>query len=257
MGNGIQVLGLAGRARMGKDWVASHLCGLWNETGLQGADAPWQCTRLSFADELKIDVGKRLFSSGWFVLETNLPEWTSVKGKYFDWVEENKAILRPVLVSEGMLAREKDPEVWVKKVRSRIMELEASGWQGIVIIPDVRFPNEVKFVNELGGLTLFVNKSDCAYWEGGDSENLTPYDCDGICVNYVGGTPRAILYADKDRKFGQVPEDVMYAEFSCGVHDMIVYREQLVEEGMGWPLIRLAGAERFYENWLDKRAHDK
>lgn len=60
----------------------------------------------------------------------------------------------PLLQRVGMEWREKDPEVWVRSVYGKIAEERPM----LAILTDVRFPNELDFVKQLGGTTIRVTR---------------------------------------------------------------------------------------------------
>lgn len=55
----------------------------------------------------------------------------------------------PLLQRIGMERRDQDPEYWVKQVRNQL-----ASFNGIALITDVRFQNEIQMVKELGGFTV-------------------------------------------------------------------------------------------------------
>jgi hypothetical protein len=123
-----QIIGLAGPARVGKDTIAANMPG-------------W--TRRAFADELKADLAplaKRLS------LDMANPE--------------HKELLRPLMVEYGRLARKVDPDYWLKR-------LKLTGADRIVIT-DVRYANEVRFIQQQGGNVYLVRRD--GYTPANDEE---------------------------------------------------------------------------------------
>jgi len=53
-----------------------------------------------------------------------------------------------------------NPNIWVDVVRYEIRKAEQHG-ASIVVIDDVRFPNEAALVHELGGILIRVTRSGC------------------------------------------------------------------------------------------------
>jgi hypothetical protein len=150
-----QIIGLAGPARVGKDTIAANMPG-------------W--TRRAFADELKADLAPLAKRLG---LDMANPE--------------HKELLRPLMVEYGRLARKVDPDYWLKR-------LKLTGADRIVIT-DVRYANEVRFIQQQGGSVYLVRRD--GYTPANDEERTSLAEIalmPAIPVVNNGGTPADAVY---------------------------------------------------------------
>jgi hypothetical protein len=63
----------------------------------------------------------------------------------------------PLLQRVGVQMREADPCVWIRCAYSKMLQAAADG-ATLVVIPDVRFKNELAFVRDLGGYAVKVTR---------------------------------------------------------------------------------------------------
>jgi hypothetical protein len=131
-----KVIGLCGVARCGKDSFGSFLVSLNKE----------KFKKASFAYELKKDLDPFLKT------KLNISAFTE------DPVE--KEIIRPMLICWGTdVIREKiDKNRWIEKIQQKVVENYEQGF--ITIIPDVRFLNEVEWVNS-NGISIYIHQDGC------------------------------------------------------------------------------------------------
>lgn len=113
---GTAVIGLGHKARHGKDTAAEAI--IASEPGTK---------RYSFADDL-------------YAVARVLYGMTTKDA--------------PLLQRVGVEFREKDADVWVRSVYSKILQDRPT----LAVITDVRFPNEFDFVKSLGGLCMKVSR---------------------------------------------------------------------------------------------------
>ena len=113
-------IALSGLKRSGKDTIGEHLV------------SKYGFYRYAFADKLK-EVAKELFP------------------------EEFKKTDKPVELLQwlGDKMRERDPKVWVKYVVRQIGE--ERGPEDNIVVTDVRYPNEVSILKELGFIVVRVH----------------------------------------------------------------------------------------------------
>lgn len=116
---------MSGVARSGKDTFGLHLSSILN------SDYRQQSKFVSFAQALKQDID--LF----------LKDKLGISA--FTQDDTEKKLIRPMLVAYGMTMRMRDPNYWIKKVDTKIKKILNEDYS--VIITDVRFPNEINFVN--------------------------------------------------------------------------------------------------------------
>jgi hypothetical protein len=120
------LIGLGSKAQIGKDYAAAQLRNYFD------------VERIAFADALKDDLAM-LFK------HRNLD--------FFELLnhEHQKDRLRPLMVAYGNTLRKYNPDVWIDPVLSN-REFNHK----VTIITDVRYPNEVKRLQSLGGKYIHI-----------------------------------------------------------------------------------------------------
>jgi hypothetical protein len=133
----VQIIGLSGYARTGKDTVARILV---EQHGF---------TRVGFADALR-DVALRVDP----YVTTAGTKLSTVIGSYgWERAKDSFPEVRRLLQTLGVAVRDVvDEHAWVKA-----LTLKLDGY-GKYVVTDVRFPNEKAAVERLGGLTVRVNR---------------------------------------------------------------------------------------------------
>lgn len=116
-----QILAISGKMRSGKDTFAKLFLEAAAEAGI-----PF--TRSAFADALKNEVAE-------------------MHGTTYDEIEANKDHWRPLLIEHGQKRRAEDELYWVKR---------ALVTPGNLVIPDMRFPNELAFLKNEGAMLMRV-----------------------------------------------------------------------------------------------------
>lgn len=131
------LIGLCGKAQAGKDTAAAFL-----------VREGW--TRVAFADRLKLHAYEinpwiqRPKSTGGF---SRLQDIVDSIG--WDLAKEAFPEVRKFLQDDGVVTRDViDQDVWVNAVRDDIRDY--------TVITDMRFPNEIALVRELGGLVVKI-----------------------------------------------------------------------------------------------------
>jgi hypothetical protein len=130
------IFGISGVARCGKDTLAKHLISKLSKSG-------FPCMSLSFASALK----------------TDLDDFTKEKFGISAFTEDTKEkeIIRPLLVCYGTdVCRKLDPEYWIKKVEKRVKT--SNNNKIIVVIPDVRYENEARWIQQNGGFVIHLKR---------------------------------------------------------------------------------------------------
>lgn len=159
--NNYKLIGLAGKKGAGKDTLAESL-----------GDAMAQ--RFAFADELKetvhtlFDIPRELL---WGTQEEKEYR-TSVRHP----IEMHKMNVREVLQVFGTdVCRMMDNRVWINSLMDTLWK-EADP-DKVQIITDVRFTNELDFIQEQGGIVVYLTRGVTG--DSHVSENIiTPSDCD-------------------------------------------------------------------------------
>lgn len=97
--------------------------------------------RVAFADFLKQELD---------------PLFKAFGGSAFTTDPIQKALIRPILVSHGCSMRVLNPRHWIEKVEPTVQAALAA--DELVIVTDVRFPNEHDWVKSLGGKTIYIER---------------------------------------------------------------------------------------------------
>jgi len=141
------IVGLCGLARSGKDTFFKYCENLdFNEK---------PNVRHAFADKLKQELDSFLRS------KFSISSFTND-----DWEKE---VIRPILVSYGMQKRLVSQGLyWINQVEKEIKRFENEYNH---FITDVRFPNEIKKIKEMGGKCIYINKKGNKPANKEESEN--------------------------------------------------------------------------------------
>ena len=139
--DGTFVVGISGKAGSGKDTFANMLYEVLNRKEIN-------IHKLAFADTLK-DIIYEL----WGVNSQTQEETLAI----VECSSGDKAV-RDLLITIGPIFREIDSDVWVKAITRRISQYDRFkvGLTSIVIITDVRYPNE----KQICDVTIRVKRDD-------------------------------------------------------------------------------------------------
>ena len=158
------LIGVMGKARTGKDTVASYLTRNFEFDGME----PW-VKRYALADRVK-KVASEVFSV-----------------EYYDFFDANvKELPQGHLRNESLTPRKLAQlvgtecfravfggQVWIASLHHEIVN---SGYVGeAVVVPDIRFPEEVEWVAQQGGILVYLEREDAAEVSAHSSENLMSY----------------------------------------------------------------------------------
>ena len=125
------IIGLVSFARGGKDTL-----------GRGFLDVLPNGRRYAFADELKNRIDPFLTK------EFGISAFTNN--------DEEKLLIRPMLVAYGAGIRKKDPDFWVNHVMEQI--LAEDNFYSHHIITDVRYENEARIIQEAGGKVIYLTR---------------------------------------------------------------------------------------------------
>lgn len=129
-----KIIGISGSARSGKDTLGNNMVKILSDYGIKART-------VSFANELKESVNKFLIE------QTGISAFTEV--------EEEKKLIRPFLVCWGTeVMRSIDDNIWINNLKNNIHD------DCVNIITDVRFENELNWIKENNGLSVFLNRQD-------------------------------------------------------------------------------------------------
>lgn len=127
------MIGISGPARAGKDTLFEVLDEIFETVDL---------TRLAFADALKTECDDFLKT------HTGISAFTSD--------DSEKEIIRPFLVAYGSNVRRKiNPNCWIECIERAIM---GNKKDTIYVLTDVRYPNELDWIESQGGLSIHVSR---------------------------------------------------------------------------------------------------
>ena len=125
-----KIIGISGNARSGKDTLGRNMVSILSDSGIKAKT-------FSFAHELKKSV------DGFLIEQLGISAFTEDS--------DEKKIIRPFLVNWGTeIMRKKDSEHWIKSIEKKLSE------DCVNIITDVRFENELDWVKEKDGLSVFL-----------------------------------------------------------------------------------------------------
>ncbi len=122
----MRIIGLSGKAGSGKDTVARYLVEKYD------FEAEW------FAKPLKLYIGGAIFGLKHHQLWGKQEDKEKIDPRY-------GLSPRQILQMAGMKLREIYPNIWVNKLFDNIVRLDR------VVIPDVRYVNEVEAIRKAGG----------------------------------------------------------------------------------------------------------
>jgi len=134
----ITIIGLVGHKQSGKDSV-------WNIISKLSASylTTCPCFRFAFADGVKHEVAAQL-------------------DKSVEWIEENKnnPLVRHALQWYGTeFSRTENNNYWIEQLDKLIKSFKDSAHKCIIlVITDVRFPNEAEYIKSNGGVLIRVRR---------------------------------------------------------------------------------------------------
>ena len=156
----MKILALGHRQQTGKDTLANFMV-----TRIRLNNRRLNVQAAGFADELK-DTCYRLYS------------WAGVKRKeHYEINPKERTVVLPLLgitvrqlwINVGNHMRQYDPNVWVKALLTR-------PGVDVMIIKDLRFPNEVQNVKEHGGNIVKVTRQGSPIVTDGADDPLASYE---------------------------------------------------------------------------------
>lgn len=132
-----KIIGIAGKARSGKDTIANYL---WREYGF---------TRLAFADPVKL-AAQQMFGLShdqtWedSYKEVEIPFWGMSPRRMFQ--------LLGTEAGRNVFGH----DLWIKRLAYSMSILPADD----IVVPDVRFNDEADFIRSQGGLVVHLERPD-------------------------------------------------------------------------------------------------
>lgn len=140
-----KIIGISGNARSGKDTLGRNMVSILSDSGIKAKT-------FSFAHELKKSV------DGFLIEQLGISAFTEDS--------DEKKIIRPFLVNWGTeIMRKKDSEHWIKSIEKKLSD------NCVNIITDVRFENELDWVKEKDGLSVFLSREGISPANSYEEEN--------------------------------------------------------------------------------------
>lgn len=132
-----KLIGIGDYARVGKDTVGKSIL----TYAAVVLNKPYK--RVAFADELKKEIDPFVKENfGFSVFNAN---------------DEQKKIIRPLLVGLGESRRIQNPEYWIYKAK---LQVEINKNNGIgSIVTDVRYKNEAQWIKDNGGIVIYIHRN--------------------------------------------------------------------------------------------------
>lgn len=150
------IIGIVGFAGSGKGTVADILCEEHN------------FTKISFADSLK-DAVSSIFMWERHLLEGDTEESRAFREKkdYF-WSDVFGYEVTPRLMLQKFgteAGRDQiHQDIWVRSIERRINHMMVNEFKDHFVIPDVRFPNEMKSIRDMGGSIVRIIRGSLPVW---------------------------------------------------------------------------------------------
>lgn len=157
------IVGISGKRGSGKDTAADYLV------------KRYRFEKFSFASTLK----------GMLSRDFQVPlEWMHDPARKEQLLENVPGwTLRKLMIHYGRFYREVDPLFWVKKTFEAISEREkcnvTTGVPLRVVVPDLRYINELKYIESQGGKCIRLwRRPDLNIYGGGDINDLSEIELD-------------------------------------------------------------------------------
>lgn len=164
-----KIIGFSGKIKSGKDTAATYLVDLFYNNNINSYT-------ISFGDALKEYVAA-LYNLDIKLLYSQEGKNTIIPGyiKYklqsgdnfnFEIIPDNKSKLlantyqvtiRDALIYHGNKLRKVNPDIWINYVKNRINFSNLTE-DAVIIIPDIRYKNEAKFVKDNNGILIRLNR---------------------------------------------------------------------------------------------------
>jgi hypothetical protein len=138
------VIGITGKARVGKDTLAGLLLSL---TGGRGV-------RMSFADPIREFIASLTGYSVATLADGPLKEAP------IDWLDDKSPRQMMQTLGTEWGRNMIDPDLWIKVAGKRLERVQHD--VPLVVFPDVRFDNEAKLIRRMGGTVVHLLRSGAA-----------------------------------------------------------------------------------------------
>lgn len=164
------IIGLSGKKRSGKSVTAEYLM------------SNYGFHEVAWAFPLKEFIGKELFDLSENQLYGSRDHREALDPR---WNMSARTILQKV--GTDFFRKEIDPDFWIKVGKRRIFQLLKNNQSANIVISDCRFPNEMKAIKEVDGVTLRIERIGLISEDTHESETaLDDYDFDHTIVSGDG-----------------------------------------------------------------------
>ena len=139
----MRLIGLAGRAGVGKDTAADFLCEVHG------------FVKIGLADPLRRGI------EAMFGLSAESFAWRDLKERRIPWIGKSPRQLLQTLGTEW--GRDQiAPDIWLRVARRRIEEIAQMDDQHVagIVVSDIRFENEADWIRSLGGNVWHIRRHE-------------------------------------------------------------------------------------------------
>jgi len=149
------IIGIAGRKRNGKDTIGNYLCEHYGFKRFAYADALKEACKciFNFTDEQVYGELKEVIDPFWKATPRTVLQFVAT-----ELFRNNMAQIIPNL----------EYNIWVRVVEKKIFEEQKLNPHQNIVITDVRFPNEVESIKNLGGRVIRVTRPELNTSNGTD-----------------------------------------------------------------------------------------
>lgn len=150
------IIAFCGYSRVGKDTAAVFLPNF---------------RRIAFADQLKEDL------AGFILTHYGIDVW--------HMTEEEKKLVRPMLVEHGRIKRAMNPNHWIDLVDTKMHLLQQVGAASDFVITDLRYPNEAKYVLDKGGKVVLLSRPGYEAANEEEARSVMEIESGGLFTRHI------------------------------------------------------------------------
>ena len=148
------IIGLTGLPGSGKDTFFHNLAQYCKDDGLE-------LERVSVGDEVRKDLHS--FIKKHYGIDVMVDDLDNSQ-------RAEKELIRPLLKAHGICKRIQNPDYWLERIKPTLKKLTEN--KIIPVLTDVRFLNEVRFIQASGGIVIHLSNGHTAISNWPDSPEL-------------------------------------------------------------------------------------